>query len=88
MTPSAKAHGVSSYATYGAAFMPHDLSEDLGPAFRGEYLDRYVAATPQPTMPVFHSVGASDPIEASDVRVRIDDGSAEHAGGMDCAGRV
>jgi L-alanine-DL-glutamate epimerase-like enolase superfamily enzyme len=69
-----KAHGVSSYATYGAAFMPHDLSEDLGPAFRGEYLDRYVAATPQPTMPVFHSVGASDPIEPSDVRVRIDDG--------------
>ena len=25
-------------------------------------------------MPVFHSVGASDPLEAADVRVRIDDG--------------
>ena len=69
-----KVHGVSSYATYGPAFMTHDLSADLGPAFRGEHLDRYVAATPQPTMPLFHSVGASDPIEQSDVRERIDDG--------------
>ena len=69
-----KAIGVSTYATYGSAFMTRDLSTDLGPAFRGEYLDRYVATTPQPTMPVFHSVGASDPIESSDVRVRINDG--------------
>ena len=69
-----KAIGVSTYATYGPAFMTRDLSTDLGPAFRGEYLDRYVATTPQPTMPVFHSVGASDPIESSDVRVRINDG--------------
>jgi L-alanine-DL-glutamate epimerase-like enolase superfamily enzyme len=69
-----KALGVSSYATYGAAFMTRDLSEDLGPSFRGEYLDRYIATGPQTTMPVFHSVGASDPIEASEVRAPIRDG--------------
>jgi L-alanine-DL-glutamate epimerase-like enolase superfamily enzyme len=51
-----------------------DLAEDLGPAFRGEFLDRYVSTSPLPTMPVFHSVGASDPIESSDVRARLDDG--------------
>jgi L-alanine-DL-glutamate epimerase-like enolase superfamily enzyme len=69
-----KAHGLSSYQTYGPEFMTRDLSHDLGPEFRGEYLDRYVPATPRPNMPVFHSVGASDPLEANDVRHRLDDG--------------
>jgi L-alanine-DL-glutamate epimerase-like enolase superfamily enzyme len=69
-----KAFGLSSYATYGSAFMTRDLSADLGPAFAGEYLDRYVATTPAPAMPVFHSVGASDPITTSDIQTRIDDG--------------
>jgi L-alanine-DL-glutamate epimerase-like enolase superfamily enzyme len=69
-----KAHGLSSYATYGPRFVANDLSEDLGPAFRGEFLDRYVSISPQPTMPVFHSVGASDPIESSDARAPLDDG--------------
>jgi L-alanine-DL-glutamate epimerase-like enolase superfamily enzyme len=69
-----KAFGVSCYETYGPAFMTHDLSRDLGPSFRGEYLDRYVPSRPRRSTPVFHSVGASDPLEASDVRARIDDG--------------
>jgi L-alanine-DL-glutamate epimerase-like enolase superfamily enzyme len=69
-----KAFGVSCYETYGPSFMTHDLSQDLGPAFKGEYLDRYVPSRPRPTTPVFHSVGASDPLEAADVRTRIDDG--------------
>jgi len=69
-----KAFGVSCYETYGPRFMRRDLSQDLGPAFKGEYLDRYVPSAPRPTTLVFHSVGASDPLEASDVRARIDDG--------------
>lgn len=69
-----KAFGVSCYATYGPKYMTRDLSHDLGPEFKGEYLDRYVPVTPRPTTPVFHSVGASDPLEASDVKVRIEDG--------------
>jgi L-alanine-DL-glutamate epimerase-like enolase superfamily enzyme len=69
-----KAFGVSCYETYSSAFMNRDLSHDLGPEFKGEYIDRYVPVTPQPRMPVFHSVGASDPLEAADVRTRIDDG--------------
>src|SRR5205085_11428835 len=59
-----KAFGKSCYETYGATFLRHDLSMDLGPAFKGEFLDRYVPAAPRATMPVFHSVGASDPLEA------------------------
>lgn len=69
-----KAFGLSCYETYGAAFMGRDLSHDLGPDFKGEFLDRYVPARPQPTMPLFHSVGASDALEAADLRARLDDG--------------
>ncbi len=69
-----KAFGVSCYDTYGPHFMTRDLSHDLGPRFAGEYLDRYVPSAPQARMPVFHSVGAGDALEAADVRVRIDDG--------------
>ena len=69
-----KAFGVSSYETYSSAFMSRDLSADLGAEFAGEYLDRYVPARPAPQMLVFHSVGASDPLEAVDVKTRIDDG--------------
>jgi L-alanine-DL-glutamate epimerase-like enolase superfamily enzyme len=69
-----KAFGLSSYATYSSKFMSRDLSHDLGAAFKGEYLDRYVPAKPRPSMPVFHSVGASDPLEAADVQQRLEDG--------------
>ena len=69
-----KAFGLSCYATYGPSFMRRDLSQDLGDAFKGEYLDRYVPVTPRASTPVFHSVGASDPLESADVRTPIDDG--------------
>ena len=69
-----KAFGVSCYETYGPKFMTRDLSHDLGSEFKGEYLDRYVPAAPRALTPVFHSIGASDPLEASDVKTRIDDG--------------
>ena len=69
-----KAFGVSCYETYGPAFMSRDLSRDLGAAFTGEFLDRYVPSAPRGRTPVFHSVGASDPIDAADVKVRIEDG--------------
>jgi L-alanine-DL-glutamate epimerase-like enolase superfamily enzyme len=69
-----KAFGVSCYETYGPAFMGRDLSHDLGPAFKGEFLDRYLPSAPRARTPVFHSVGASDALEAADVKARIDDG--------------
>ena len=69
-----KAFGVSSYETYGREFMSRDLAADLGPSFKGEYIDRYVPSKPAARMPVFHSVGASDPLETPDVKTRIEDG--------------
>jgi len=71
-----KAFGRSVYETYSSEFMSRDLSVDLGPSFKGEHLDRYVPPAPRAWMPVFHSVGASDPLDPSDMqsRTRIDDG--------------
>lgn len=71
-----KAFGLSVYETYGPSFMGRDLSTDLGPSFKGEYLDRYVPSAPRARMPVFHSVGASDALDAADMetRTRLDDG--------------
>jgi len=71
-----KAFNRSVYETYSSTFMSRDLSVDLGPSFKGEHLDRYVPSAPKARLPVFHSVGASDPLDASDMqgRTRIDDG--------------
>jgi L-alanine-DL-glutamate epimerase-like enolase superfamily enzyme len=72
-----KALGRSSYLTYGAGSMPYDLSHYLGAGYKGEYLSRYVLPQPAPRMALYHSVGASDPIVASDIHTRIGDGLPE-----------
>jgi L-alanine-DL-glutamate epimerase-like enolase superfamily enzyme len=68
-----KVLGMSVYRTYGQEHATRDLSHDLGAEFKGEYLDRYVGVRPESRMPVFHSIGASDPIEPTDIRSRPDD---------------
>lgn len=72
-----KAHGRNCYLTYGPEFMTHDLSRYLGPAFKGEYLERYVLKQPKPQMPLYHLIGALDPLEDADVQTRIGDGGPE-----------
>jgi L-alanine-DL-glutamate epimerase-like enolase superfamily enzyme len=72
-----KIHGLSSYHTYGRDFMAYDLSHYLGPEFKGEYLEEYVLREPKPRLALYHSVGASDPIEQSDIRKRLNDGLPE-----------
>ncbi len=72
-----KAHGLNCYQTYGPDFMPRDLSFYLGPEFRGEYLSQYVRRQPLSRIALYHSVGAGDPIEESDIRKRIGDGLPE-----------
>ena len=72
-----KVHGVSAYRTYGPEFMTWDLSRYLGAAFKGEYLNRYVNPEPQPRMPLYHLIGAVDPLVDSDIQKRINDGLPE-----------
>jgi L-alanine-DL-glutamate epimerase-like enolase superfamily enzyme len=72
-----KTHGLNCYRTYGPEFMANDLGRYLGREFKGEYLDRYVLTEPKPRMPLYHLVGALDPIEDADVGIRINDGLPE-----------
>ena len=72
-----KAHGLNCYHTYGREFLPRDLGHFLTPDFMGEYLDRYVLAQPKPRMPLYHLVGALDPVVESDIKKRVNDGLPE-----------
>ncbi|MCP5119693.1 MAG: mandelate racemase/muconate lactonizing enzyme family protein, partial [bacterium] len=72
-----KLHGLSCYKTYGPEFMNHDLSHYLGADFAGEYLEQYVLTEPKAKMPLYHLVGALDPITDADIETRIDDGMPE-----------
>jgi L-alanine-DL-glutamate epimerase-like enolase superfamily enzyme len=75
-----KLHGLNCYHTYTPEFMNHDLGYFLGDAFKGETLDRYVRTSPQPKMPLYHLVGALDPLEAKDIPKRLNDGLPETLG--------
>jgi len=72
-----KVHGLNCYRTYGPDFLASDLGRYLGPEFAGERLDQYLSRTPQPRMPLYHLIGALDPIESSDILKRLDDGLPE-----------
>ena len=75
-----KAHGLNCYHTYGPDFMNHDVGHYLGDVFKGESLDRYVRKTPQAKMPLYHLIGALDPLEEKDIAKRITDGLPETLG--------
>lgn len=72
-----KAHNLNCYQTYGSDFVSHDLGHYLGGGFAKDHLERYIAKQPQPRMPLYHLVGALDPLEDKDVLQRIGDGLPE-----------
>jgi len=73
-----KLHGRNIFDCYSRDFMDHDLSRYIGDKFKGEYADRYVLKTPKPTMPLYHLIGAVDPLLPSDVQKAVGDGLPEH----------
>jgi L-alanine-DL-glutamate epimerase-like enolase superfamily enzyme len=72
-----KLHNRSVYHCYGREFLREDLSRYLGKEFGGEWLEQYVQRDPKPQMPLYHLVGAVDPIEEADITRRIGDGLPE-----------
>lgn len=72
-----RANDINSYNGLSAEFCHHDLSAYLDDQFRGEYLDRYTLREPKPRMPLYHLVGALDPLTDGDVQKRIGDGLPE-----------
>jgi len=73
-----KLHNRNCFHTLGPEFLKNDLSHYLGPEFRGETLDRYVLPKATPQLPLYHLVGAVDPIMPEDVVKPVGDGLPEN----------
>lgn len=71
---------LNCFDTLSEEFMNYDLSEYLDENFEGEYLDRYTLREPKAAMPLYHLVGAIDPLTRSDVARPIGDGLPETLG--------
>ncbi len=61
-----RAHGRNSFECMTSEFLNEDLSAYLGEEFVGSYPDKYLSAKPKPTMPLYHLVGALDPLSDDD----------------------
>jgi L-alanine-DL-glutamate epimerase-like enolase superfamily enzyme len=72
-----KAHGLNCYSTYSPHFLTHNLDHYLGTEFKGLHLSQYIATKAQPRMPLYHLVGALDPLTAADVQQPVGDGLPE-----------
>ena len=69
-----KTLGQNSYNLLGKEYVGRDLGAYLNQDFAGEYLDQYTLRQPKPTMPLYHLIGALDPLTDSDVTTRLNDG--------------
>ena len=75
-----KALETNSYNLLGPEHCSEDLSCYLNDQFRGEYLDRYTLREPKPRMPLYHLVGALDPLTQAEVTEPVGDGLPETLG--------
>ena len=72
-----KALGENSYNLLGAEYANRDLAAYLTDEFAGEYLDQYTLRKPKPQMPLYHLIGALDPLTDADLGERLNDGMPE-----------
>jgi len=77
-----KLYDVNVHHLLSKEFCNRDLSyyfdaTRFGDDCRGEYLDQYTRRTPQARMPLYHLVGALDPLTPADITSPINDGLPE-----------
>lgn len=72
-----KVNRINAFNGLSQEFVHDDLSYYLNAEFSGEYLDRYTKRELTPKMPLYHLVGALDPITPADVAQPIGDGLPE-----------
>lgn len=72
-----KANGIKSYNGLDEDYVTTDLGHFLDSSFSGKYLDRYTTRHPQPNMPLYHLIGALDPLTEADITSRLNDGLPE-----------
>lgn len=73
-----RVHERNSYQTLGKDFLDRDIADFLGDeTFRGDYLDQFVLSEPTASLPLYHLIGALDPLTDADVADRLSDGLPE-----------
>ena len=72
-----KVHGLNCYSTYGPEFLANDLGHYLGSDFKGLRLHDFITTKAKPKMPLYHLVGALDPLTAAEVKQPVGDGLPE-----------
>jgi L-alanine-DL-glutamate epimerase-like enolase superfamily enzyme len=72
-----KVHEQNSYNLLSCEWVNHDLGHYLSADFAGEYLDRYTLRQPKARMPLYHLVGALDPLTKADLPTPVGDGLPE-----------
>ncbi len=72
-----KANGINSYNGLDEDYVQRDLSHFLDNQFTGKYLDQYTSRHPKPNMPIYHLIGALDPLTDTDISERLNDGLPE-----------
>lgn len=70
----------SSYETLGQQFLPKDIGAFLGSDFNDVWLADHISAEPRAQLPLYHLIGALDPLTAHDVKGPIGDGLPEDLG--------
>ncbi len=75
-----KLHGRNCFHTYGPEYLTNDLGHYLGAEFDGLRLHDFITTEPKPRMPLYHLVGALDPLAPRDVINPVGDGLPEHLG--------
>ena len=69
--------GENAYNLLGKDYTNADLASYLTAEFAGEFLDRYTLRQPKPKIPLYHLVGALDPLTDGDLTTRVGDGLPE-----------
>jgi L-alanine-DL-glutamate epimerase-like enolase superfamily enzyme len=72
-----KALEENSYNLLGSEFANRDIASYLNDDFAGEYLDQYTLRHPKARMPLYHLIGALDPLTDGDIETRVNDGLPE-----------
>lgn len=72
-----RAHQRNCFECLSKDFLNEDLAAYLGEDFAGRYPCDYLSSKPKPTMPIYHLVGALDPLSSDDLKFRLNDGYPE-----------
>jgi len=75
-----KALEANAYNLLGPDYVSPHLGQFLNSDFDNEFLDRYTLREPKPRMPLYHLVGALDPLTKNDIQKPIGDGLPETLG--------